>query len=347
MAAEEADRDTPNVSVVVPSFRGAALLPKLLEAFRAQRTGLSWELIVVLDGTPDDSREAIRELGYDLPVRVVEFPTNRGRPAALNAGFSVAQGEVLVRCDDDLLPEPNYIERHAQWHAGRSTVGAVGLYRNVFGPGRYAEVYGLTGDQQFRAGAYARPPEEAWLYWAGNCSVHRSMWERVGPYDECYTFYGEDAEWGRRLIAAGARIVLDPELEVRHTRPVASSAVRCERSFLAQGVTAEIESAHGDLSMTYPSGLKDRLWSALVRLGARGSDARRYRRRGKRIDALLPFLPKSLAGRLVAWGLESAGLAGRRSVETGTFRAGLPALSSPSPEAVPGADRRPAVGGKA
>jgi len=311
------------VSVVVPSFRGTALLPQLLEAFCAQQTGLSWELIVVLDGAPSDSRRTLREFESDLPLHVIEFPINRGRPAALNAGLEAARGEVLVRCDDDLLPDSDYIARHSHWHDSSSAVGVVGLYRNVFDGGRYAEVYGRANDERFRSRAYAGPSADAWVYWAGNCSVHRSMWERVGPYDERYTFYGEDAEWGRRLLEAGAHIVLDPGLEIRHTKPVASSSVRCERSFYAQGVTAEIESAHGDPSLPdHPSRPRDRLWSILVSIGARGNDADCYRRRGQRIDGLLPFLPKFLARRLVSWGVESAGAAGRRAVGTGKFRLG-------------------------
>ena len=83
--------DVPQVSVVVPSFRGAALLPQLLGAFRAQRTALPWELIVVLDGAPPDSRDAIRDFEDELPIRVLAFPDNRGRPAALNAGFGGAR----------------------------------------------------------------------------------------------------------------------------------------------------------------------------------------------------------------------------------------------------------------
>ena len=165
----------------------------------------------------------------------------------------------------------------------------VGLYRNVFEGARYAEVDGRRSDELFRSQAYARPSAETWVYWAGKCSVHRSTWERVGPYEERYTFYGEDLEWGRRLMSAGARIELDPELEIPHTRPVASSAVRCERSFYAQKVTAQVEAAHGDRAMIeMATGAKGRLWSVLVGTGARGSDAGCYRRRGERIDALRP-----------------------------------------------------------
>jgi len=150
------------------------------------------------------------------------------------------------------------------------------------------------------------------------------MWERVGPYDERYTFYGEDSEWGRRLMSAGARIVLDPGLEIPHTKPVASSEVRCQRSFLAQAVNTQVESRHGDSStLDRSSRPKDRLWSGVVGLGAHGNDAECYRLRGKRIDALLPFLPKSLARRLVSWGVESAGIAGRRSVGAGNFSLGI------------------------
>ena len=145
-----------------------------------QKTTVPWEVVVVLDGDIDGSRTVLDSYAECLPLKIVEFVTNSGRSAALNAGFARAKGSVLIRCDDDLVPDAHYVSRHAAHHEG-DPVGIVGLYQNVFPPTRYARVYGQPWDTQYRREAYAVPPDMTWRYWAGNCSVTRNTWERIGP----------------------------------------------------------------------------------------------------------------------------------------------------------------------
>ena len=88
-------------SIVVPSRGGAGRLPALFESLRRQTTQ-DVEMIVVLDEVIDDSESVVRAAGDELPIRPIVFPENRGRAAALNAGFLDSKGEVLIRADDDL-----------------------------------------------------------------------------------------------------------------------------------------------------------------------------------------------------------------------------------------------------
>ena len=303
------------ISVVVPSRDGAPRLPALFEAFRRQQTEIPWELLLVLDG-PDDGSAAIAERYDDHPIKVISLDSQRGRPDALNVGFENASGVVLIRCDDDLSPRPDFIERHAAWHRSSTTRGVVGLTRNVFQPSRYATAYGIHMDELYRREAYARPAPARWVHWAANCSIHRVMWNRVGPYATDFAAYGEDAEWGRRFTAAGGEIVLDPALETDHLNPVLSTGERLARAFWAQEATARIERINGDQPLTgYVDGPKARLWSWLVGLGAGRSDAHDFRRLGDRLDSVLGYIPAPVGRRIVAWGVESAGVAGRRAAQ--------------------------------
>ena len=95
------------VSIVVPSHAGERRLPTILASLRRQ-TLSDLEMIVVLDGEVDGSADIVRRAAADLPVSLVVFPENRGRAAALNAGFRAAKGEVLVRADDDLELEDDF-----------------------------------------------------------------------------------------------------------------------------------------------------------------------------------------------------------------------------------------------
>ena len=111
-------------SVVVPSRGGVRRLPILLGALHRQDRE-DFEVVLVLDGDIDRSRQAAERFraSFGDRLRIVEFPENRGRVAALNAGFEKAQGHVLIRCDDDFEPSPGYVDAHVTAHAQPTAVG--------------------------------------------------------------------------------------------------------------------------------------------------------------------------------------------------------------------------------
>jgi len=84
------------VSVVIPAFNEAERLPTTLAALHGL-PGLS-EVIVVDDGSTDDTAEAARRAG----ARVVRLAQNRGKGAALQAGTAAARGDVLLLLDADV-----------------------------------------------------------------------------------------------------------------------------------------------------------------------------------------------------------------------------------------------------
>lgn len=96
----------PDVSFVVPLFNKAAFLPYLLAGIAAQEGGFSREVVLVDDGSPDDSLAAARRLtaGWDH-VTILE-QRNAGPSAALAAGLAAARGRYVkpLDCDDMLLP---------------------------------------------------------------------------------------------------------------------------------------------------------------------------------------------------------------------------------------------------
>ncbi|HET7822044.1 MAG TPA: glycosyltransferase, partial [Ornithinibacter sp.] len=153
-------------SVVVPTRGGRGRLDVLLGCLEAQDTD-DFEVVVVVDGDIDGSAPFLAARPSPLTVACLTFPENRGRSAALNTGLAAARGRVLIRCDDDLEPAPDYVSGHVRAHEGRQ-VGAVGLYRNVFPDTPYAVTYGRTADERFRDEAYAGRPDRVWRYWAGN-----------------------------------------------------------------------------------------------------------------------------------------------------------------------------------
>lgn len=101
--------ERPDVSVVVPAKDEAASLRLLAERVRAvlDAEGLSWELVVVDDGSTDGSDRLLAELARDQRIRPRVLAGNHGKSAALACGLDAARGAYVVLMDADLqdLPE--------------------------------------------------------------------------------------------------------------------------------------------------------------------------------------------------------------------------------------------------
>lgn len=300
-------------SVIVPSYRGVERLPALLDAFAAQQEGTPlFEVIAVVDGV-DDGSPALLEAEQRFPVRVIVFPENRGRVAALNAGFTAAEGTVLIRCDDDLVPGPDYIAQHVLAHAEES-VGAIGLCRNQLEPTAYSAAYGEAADEDFRRTAFAAPASIRWRYWNGNVSITREIWEAVGEYDPSYRLYGwEDVDYGYRIAQAGFPIRIIPALDTTHRVAAVTTQIRVRRAIHAGSARRIFEKKFPQAGLP-PAVPPLSPWNALVRasamLLARAADPITAA-----VDRALPRLPRRVSRKLVALSVEAAGVAGYQHPE--------------------------------
>lgn len=305
---------TPSASVIVPSYRGEARLPVLLGGLARQDT-TDFEVVVVIDGEVDASAAVLADLGEStgLDLDVIVFPSNRGRVAALNAGHAAARGEVLIRCDDDLLPEPDFVSGHVARHAHHGPRGVVALANDVMPDSPYARAYGVRSMDHLIASAYAGDIEP-WRLWSANCSLTRGTWEQVGEYSQEYAHYGmEDTDYGYRLHQAGIPLVIAPELQVAHLGAPTSTHDRVMRAFHSGASRRTFEARHGS-ALSLPSAGTGP-WGRLVDGLSRAGDESRYERATRAVDRLLPYVPRYVAEKLVALCVESASLAGYRHAQ--------------------------------
>ncbi len=101
-----------DISVVVSLFNEEESLKELADGILnvTKQEGLSYELIMVDDGSTDKSWEIIERLAKEDPnIKGISFRRNYGKSAALYSGFEAAQGDVVITMDADLQDDPDEI----------------------------------------------------------------------------------------------------------------------------------------------------------------------------------------------------------------------------------------------
>jgi undecaprenyl-phosphate 4-deoxy-4-formamido-L-arabinose transferase len=92
------------LSIVIPVYRGAASIEILVDALAALKVAGGHEVVLVNDGSPDNSADICRRLAArtDLPVTFVNLSRNFGEHNAVMAGLREARGDYIITMDDDL-----------------------------------------------------------------------------------------------------------------------------------------------------------------------------------------------------------------------------------------------------
>jgi glycosyltransferase involved in cell wall biosynthesis len=103
---------SPDLSVVIPVRNEAPALKELHREITQALAGRAYEIIVVDDGSTDESFELLARLqAADPRLRVIRFRRNFGQTAAFAAGFDYARGRVIITMDGDLQNDPRDIPR--------------------------------------------------------------------------------------------------------------------------------------------------------------------------------------------------------------------------------------------
>ncbi len=101
-----------DLSIVIPLYNEEESLPELCEWIRdvADKNQYDYEIILIDDGSTDDSWKVIEELSNNHPqIKGIRFQRNYGKSAGLNEGFRAAQGNVIITMDADLQDSPDEI----------------------------------------------------------------------------------------------------------------------------------------------------------------------------------------------------------------------------------------------
>jgi GT2 family glycosyltransferase len=248
------------VSVVVATFNRAALLDECLDHLRRQRFAPGDEIIVVDNGSTDDTpavvaRHQIRE---GVPLRLLHEPT-AGKSRAIARALAVATGDVLAFTDDDVNVGEGWLDAVRSAMADRGVALAGGPVRPRW-QSTVPPWIRRARDRYPRLGApialldYGDRPIELGprTVLGANLAVRREVFTRVGGFPirlgklRGTLLSGEDHELCRRVQDAGFRAMYIPSAAVHHWVPAERARVSYFlRWFYWSGVTHAIMESEG------------------------------------------------------------------------------------------------------
>ncbi len=196
---------TKQVAIVIPNWNGSSRLRVLLEALSAQTYPIA-RVLVVDNGSTDDSIDIAKRAGAD----VIALSRNTGFAVAVNHGIRAATTEAVAVVNNDVVPEPDWLEKLMKPIEGGAWF-AVGKLLNSSERERIDGCFdaisrGATawrcGHNRLDGPIWSKPREVRFPPWTA--AVFRAdLFEKVGLLDETFESYLEDVDFGLRCAAHG------------------------------------------------------------------------------------------------------------------------------------------------
>jgi len=199
-------------SVVIATRQRAHILPRLIEALAAQQGVSDFEMILIDDGSDDDSVEVLSTLAAHEPrLRTARLAHQSGPAAARNAGWRLATAPLVAFTDDDCVPEPTWLAALLEAHQRGLDVVQGRTARKDREPPGSGPFDNVIEVEEF-----------SYLYQTCNISYRHEVLQRLGGFDESFGFSrggapnGEDADLGWRAVESGAKAGFAPDAVVVH-----------------------------------------------------------------------------------------------------------------------------------
>ncbi|MEO8078754.1 MAG: glycosyltransferase [Acidobacteriota bacterium] len=255
---------TIKYSVVIATYDRAADLRATLASLAALRPDGPWEVLVVDNNSPDDTRRVVEEAARTFPVELhYLFEREQGRSPALNAGIQAARGAIIATTDDDVRVPADWLNRAAEGLERLRCDYVGGRVLPIWGAPRPAWVPDHGGKQWAVIALLDYGPEPlefgARVPLGVNMAFTRRAFEHAGLFDphtgrKAGTLLGQEVrEWCIRARQAGVRGFYLPEMPVQHLIPAARlRKAYFRRWFYWRGISRALLYERAGLDMEAP-----------------------------------------------------------------------------------------------
>jgi glycosyltransferase involved in cell wall biosynthesis len=201
---------TPRLSVIMPTFNRGAVMESTVGRFLACATKVNGEIVIVDDGSTDDTPERLRRIAARASNVVIERVPNGGPGTARNVGASLARGDLLVFVGDDVAPiDSDFLLVHSAAHhrykkRGEAVLGKI-CWPNMDQLDVNFVMHHIQGDGEQQFG-YRNMTPYSWYPWpffySSNVSVQKNLvddWLKDGYHEKFYLAAFEDPEFALRM----------------------------------------------------------------------------------------------------------------------------------------------------
>ncbi|MGE0132759.1 MAG: glycosyltransferase family 2 protein [Blastocatellales bacterium] len=210
------------VSVIISTYNRCDALVETLHALGRQTVPPDrYEVIVVDDGSSDDTFEVASGITLPCDLRVFRHEQNRGVSAGRNLAMSHARGKYLILVSDDLIVPENFIATHLdtlERYPGFWVVGGLeqlpSLRETSFG--RYLDDWEQHLDELRKHKPLEPGIWEMAAPTARNLSLPREDYLKVGPFDEQFRTTCEDQDWAHRATEFGIKFLYNTHITCLH-----------------------------------------------------------------------------------------------------------------------------------
>jgi len=202
----------PLISVIMPVYNGSLFIGQAIESILRQ-TYKNFELIIVNDGSKDNSLEIINHFvrKYPQKIKVISYKKNKGESAAANIGFATSKGEFISRMDADDIAYPQKLAQQVAFMLKNPRTIVLGVQADVIneqGQKTGLKTFPLTHSRIYEAYGYYHPMlHPACLFRRSLLPNQKKLWQdNHEPNDDYYTLFGllgcgQFANLPQRLIA--------------------------------------------------------------------------------------------------------------------------------------------------
>ena len=209
-------------SIVIPTYNRRPILEKCLIALETQVLPTEmliedYEVIVVDDGSTDDTIPWIQSSGDRLPHVKLFERNHQGPAAARNFGVGVAQGDLIIFIDSDLVVTESFLAEHSQaLQGGYDELGSDRCFT-------YGRVVNTANFENPWSEPYKITDMSRAYFATGNVAIARHWLEDAGLFDLQFQLYGwEDLELGVRLKKFDLKLIPAPKAVGYHWHPAFS-----------------------------------------------------------------------------------------------------------------------------